>query len=540
MFTDMRSSTLRSATPTRSRLLSGLTAALLMVSSVTVAAVTTEQAAYAATARLSVTPGNFVGGQRLHWSGNVGHTGVRPLVLQFHMGRAGDMWTTVAGFRSRTRADGGFSFGYRAPGMMNIRYRVKAGRYVTPSKLLVAKTQELTIRVAGQRENNTNEPGRVAAGRNFAITVDTTPDNVYRSPTSKGLPVFRGRTLTLQERIDGDTWATVGTTTVGTGGMAQFTGLNEKAGVVVYRVREEDYTPNGNRIGWTQSFPLYVYVGPDAWARHLRKQAAARMVRSTTPRRAASRGSAPTGTASARNHWYPSLWDFAWEYGESLTSPPARGSRVQGSWLDYTTGAGRVSKQNGGLGLDSKRYHGAGTGDFGTTRVTMRGNDSAQGRWEARMRIRAAFERGGPDYGILAELVPANEADYDCGQHNITIASISPYSQRVDFGVRSPGRRWSGTTFASSTPNSTAYAVAVEVSNNHITWFLNGSPIGSVTDGAALSGLPMTLRFSLVGDGQKEMNQVSLVSDWQRGFPITTGHQTVSDKRLGSSAASGC
>jgi hypothetical protein len=81
----------------------------------------------------------------------------------------------------------------------------------------------------------------------------------------------------------------------------------------------------------------------------------------------------------------------------------------------------------------------------------------------------------------------------------------------------------------------------VEVSTRHITWFLNGAPVGSVTDSAALSGVPLTLRLSLVGEGQAEMNQVSLISDWQRGFPISTAPSTVSQQKLArDSAATSC
>jgi hypothetical protein len=153
------------------------------------------------------------------------------------------------------------------------------------------------------------------------------------------------------------------------------------------------------------------------------------------------------------------------------------------------------------------------------------------------MRVRSAYERGGRNYNIAAELVPAKASDYDCGSHNIEIASISPFSQQVRFGVRSPKYRWNGTAAAATTPLQGPYRVAVEVSKRHITWFLNGAPVGSVTDPAALSGMPMALRLSLQGDRQAEMNQTSLISDWQRGFPISTAPATVSQKKLDRGSA---
>ena len=521
----------------RARLLTGLAVALILVfANVAAVTVVSEQRADAATASgsLTVSPSNYVGGQRLTWSGNVGHPGERPLVLQFHMGRSGDSWTTIDGFRSSTNANGGFSFSYPAPSMFNIRYRVKAGSYVSPSKVFHAKTQELTIHVTGQPEANTNEPAQVGVDRLFGITVDTTPEDIYRSPESQGLPVYAGRGLTLQERVDGDTWRTLDTTTVGPTGLGSFVGLTEQSGVVVYRVRAENYFDNGNRIGWIQSFPLYVFVGLDAQATYERQRTVTQAEPSMASLRLPPLGRSFASTASQRYGWQPSLWDFAWEHGQSLTSRPSRGTNRRGGWLDYSDGSGRAQKYNGGLSISSKRYNGAGPGDFGTTRATLQGNATAQGRWETALRVRSAYERGGRDYHIVAELVPANASDYDCGKHNIQIASISPFSNRVQFGVRSPQRRWDGTAIAATTPLERPYTVAVEVSRRHITWFLNGAPVGSVTDASALSGMPMTMRLSLRGDGRKEMNQVSLISDWQRGFPISTAPSTVSEKKLAS------
>ena len=520
------------------------TALMVLFPTVATAAVAGEQTASAApavlrsSAALRVSPTNYVGGQRLTWKGNVGHRGERPLVLQFNMGSAvGNAWDTVEGFSARTRADGSFSFGYPAPSMFNIRYRVKAGEYVTPAKVFNAKTQDLTVRLTGQPENSTNEPGRVKAGRAFGITVDTTPENIYRSPESQGLPVFRGRALTLQRRVDGRTWRTVGTTSVGRHGLGHFAGLKRRAGVTVYRVRQENYVAGGNQIGWTQSFPLYVLVGKEAQRWYATRYGAARAARTSPRRPAASRLGAQPTTASQRYAWFPSLFDFTWEHGQSLSSPPARGTRLQGHWVDFSNGTGRVQKYNGGLALDSKRYAGAGPGDFGITRATLQGNAITEGRWETSLRIRNAFERGDRPYRILAELIPAQASDYDCGRHNITIARISPFSREVRFGVRSGANRWEGSTRAGYTPLTNAFNVGVEVARGHITWFLNSTPVGSVTTTAALPRVPLTLRLSLVGQRRHEMNQTGLISDWQRGFPISTGRPTVSQRKLPRSDA---
>lgn len=524
----------RSARP-RARARAALVACLLGCSTVTGVATLSAPPATAASrhpAELTISPDTYVGGQSLRWSGNIGHTGVRRVGLEYDMGWG---WIPIRGFHRDTARDGGFSFRRVAPSMMNIRYRVVAGRYATPAQVFYARTQDLTIRMTGDLDDNTNPPARVAPGQTFGITVDTTPDHIFRSPGSMGLPVFEGRALDLQRRGADGTWSTVDQGSVGADGLGSFSGLSEPAGVAVYRVREGNWFKDGNEIGWIPSFPLYVLSGPDAQLAYDVAYGLTDPQRPVPDLVRAGGGQAPT--ASQRFRWFPSLFDFGWESGQSLSSKPQRGTDKRGHWEEYTDGAGRVAKFNGGLALDSKRYTGAGPGDFGSTVATLRGNALSQGRWETSLRIRNAFEDTGHPYDVRAELVPASPSDYDCGAHNITVADISPFTRTVGFGVRSPRYAWSGSATASTDPRAKAYNVAVEVARKHITWFLDSLPVGSVTTGAALPGVPLTLRLVMRSDGDRDMDQTGLISDWQRGFPIDRGTETVSSHKLDRSAA---
>lgn len=495
-------------------------------------AVPSADAASQHAASLTISPDTYVGGQLLRWKGNVGHTGVRSFGLQYDMGWG---WIPIKTFHRQTARDGSFSFRRIAPSMMNIRYRVVAGRYVTPATTFYARTQDLTIRKTGDPDSNTNPPALVDPGVTFGITVDTTPDHIFRSPGSTGLPVFAGRDLALQKRHDDGTWHTVDTAHVQSDGSGSFSGLSEPAGISVYRVKEGNWFKDGNEIGWIPSFPLYVLSGAQAQVSYAALHA---NIDQQLPVPAPTRvGGAQSPTASQEYRWFPSLFDFGWESGQSLSSKPQRGTDKRGHWQEYTDGAGRVAKFNGGLSLDSKRYTGFGPGDFGTTMATLAGNSMAQGRWETSLRIRNAFEDTGHPYDVRAELVPARAADYDCGAHNITVADISPFSKAMQFGVRSRQYAWSGQASAPTDPRAKAFNVAVEVAKKHITWFLNGKAVGSVTTASALPGVPLTLRLSLVGVDGQEMDQTGLISDWQRGFPITTGDQTASGHKLDRSAA---
>ena len=487
---------------------------------------------------LSYSPQSYVAGQAITFSGNLGVSGQRRITLQQHMNRPGDSWFPVRGFSGATAADGSFGFSFPAPAMFGIRYRVVGkGGVATPPVSFSAKAQDLTMWVEGQAPILAGVPGLAIAGVPFTIAVDTTP-RLFRRPETIGLPVFAGRGLTLQRRIDGDTWESIGRSSVGSDGMGSFPGVTAAAGTVVYRVVADDIATGANRIGWMQTFPTYVDVLPTGSVlpeTDTRKRRAAPVLGGSGARRGEGVASA---TASSRYGWYPLLWDYSWESGQSLTSPPDVGSVRTGTWLDYSDGAGRVSRQNAGLYLDSQRDNGGGDGDFGTTRATLVDAAQAYGRWEARLRLKSA-EVGNADFKVLVELVPDRAEDYACGRRNITLAEVAAHSSTLTFGAKMDTAQWSGTRNIPSLISSSP-AVAVEVAKGHITWFWDGKPIGTVKSRSAVSDVPMTLRFSLVGDQTTEYNQTGIVSDWQRGFDLGRGKQVTSGPRLGKTALTSC
>lgn len=475
----------------------------------------------AARASLSVSPNShYIGGQALTFSGHIGKSGRHRIILQSHMNRAGDEWEPIPGFSAYTKATGAFEFKFRAPAMKGISYRVKSGSAVTPKVTFEALSQDVTLAVSGDAP---------VAGQAFTIEADTTP-YLRRRPDTIGLKPIPGRVLTLQRRVDGDTWETVGEpTTVGTDGMGYFEGVREpQAGTVVYRVRMENWFKGANQIGWFPSFPTYIDIGgpgqPKAAASVGRAEATAECVQPVV-------GDVATATAAGTNKWGASLFDFAWVAGESLTSPPYKGTRKRGKWIDYTDGGGRVNKHNGGLMLDSKRENDCGLGDFGTTRATLKGNALTYGRWEVRLRLKSD-EASARDYRTLVELVPERASDYCGGARNVTIAEMLPHSSTVKFGVNAKTKQWNGSKSVGDKVNNRSLVFAVEVTKTHMSWFYGGKVIGTVKSRAASSDVPMTLRLSMVGDGSQEMNHTELISDWQRAFTLKRGNKVTSGKAL--------
>jgi hypothetical protein len=461
----------------------------------------------------------YVGGQAITYRGNLGVRGARHIHLQINMGGS-NTWTDLPGTRATTKADGSFSFRHPALSMFGIRVRVAGGGTATPAVTSDARSQDLVL----------NAPGQVTSGQNFRITVDTTP-TLPRRPDLPP-PVFPGRDLTLQQRVDGDSWKTLATTVTNSSGNGQFDVTAGNTSPAVYRVRQENWTRNGSRIGWFPSFPTYVQVAGTS-GRAITAASGTTASRETlsthrSTTRVAARASGST-TASQKYGWRPALWDFAWEFGESLTSRPYRGTDRRGRWLDSSNGSGRASKHNGGLMLDSQRGV-DGRGDFGTTAVTLQGNPMRYGRWETKLRLKSP-ERNAREYHVKLELVPASAADYHCGGQNITVADLTPHGSTVSVGAKAfrANRQWTSRAPIGSLLGPSA-TFSVEVARGHISWFLNGRVIATVRDQAAISDVPMTLRLSLVGNQQNEMNRTQVISDWQRGFALDGGRTVTSGK----------
>lgn len=480
---------------------------------------------------LRVSPGVYVGGQAVTFDGNIGVRGIRNVHLQINMGGS-NSWTDLPGSRATTRADGSFHFRHPAPSMFGIRVRVASGRAATPAVTFDARSQDLTLEA----------PDQVRPGESFSIDVDTTPVLPRRPDLPP--PVFAGRALTLQKRVADPgwlepEWRTLDSTVTDQSGNGRFVLSEGDAGTAVYRVRQGNWTRGENEIGWFPSFPKYVEV-IDPSAPRLGTSSGTTVLATQRLQPATARTGEAVSTASQKYGWRPALYDFAWEFGESLTSRPYRGTDRRGWWLDSSTGSGRAAKHNGGLMLDSQRGV-DGSGDRGTTAATLRGNPRTYGRWETKLRLKSP-ETNAQDYHVRIELVPDRPADYHCGGQTITVADLTPHGSSVRVGARAfrAGRQWSARAPLGSLLGPSA-TFSVEVARGHISWFVNGRVIATVRNRAAVSDVPMTLRLSLVGQGQEEMNRTQMISDWQRGFSMDRGRKVTSGKApQGSRYTGGC
>lgn len=497
-----------------------VTLAALVVPTLT-AAVAAEQspaAPRAAGPRLSVSPKAYVPGQAVRFRGRL--PGARVVHLESHLGRPGDTWQAVPGTRNRTRG-GRFDFRSPAPSMFKIRYRVAGSGRATRPHLFWARPQEAVLRAKGSSSETPFHT--IAPGGTYTVLADTTPKvrNGVGAP-----PAIPGRTLSLQERVDGNRWRTVQQGTADRRGNARFVLPTPASGQQVLRLKQERWTKGDDEIGWAASFPAYFTVRGSGRTTPVPARAA-----TTAPRAA---GAVPRArgvtNASQRFGWGPSLFDFAWTHGEDLDARPSRGTRLQGHWLDTSNGTGRATPFNGGLVLQSKLEH-QGRGDRGTSTATLTGNAQATGRWEFRVQGHV-WERRGASYRFRLELVPEGSEVVTCAPESIVVGSFGMGRKGMQVGVRSQARDaiWRR-ALTNVRLGERPMNVAVEVAKGHVTWFVEGRPVATLKDPKAVPGVALVPRYSLVGK-EREMRGSQVDSDWQRAWPLGRGRQVRSGPGL--------
>jgi hypothetical protein len=480
-------------------------------------------------ASLTVTPPIYIAGQAVRFRGNIGNAERRTVHLQSHMNRPGDVWLDVPDSTFRTGADGSFDFTFTAPSMFGISYRVAGQGVATTSRLFNARPQEITLTPPG---GSADVPFyAVAPLLPFTLVADTTP--AVRSALGTPPPI-PGRTVLLQERVAPNRWRTIQQGTTDSAGHVYFRVVAPALGMRVLRARQERWTAGKNWIGWYASFPTYFSVlglGEDSL-----RSAGSVSVKEESFAPAARTAVRPT--ASERYGWGQTIFDFAWERGQDLSSPPSKGTRPKGNWVETSDGTGRAAPFNGALVLQSKLKH-EGDGDLGTTTATMRGNARSTGRWEFRLQG-FAWEQGARPFRFRLELVPEGTPATACSPESVVVADATMGSPGLTVGVRSQAegsvwkRRLSDVRLGEHPFN-----VAVEVGPRHTTWFLDGKPVGTVNDRRAHLGPRLVPRFSLVGT-QQEMDGAEVDSDWQRGWSLSRGQQVTSGPALTRSAYAAC
>jgi hypothetical protein len=176
-------------------------------------------------------------------------------------------------------------------------------------------------------------------------------------------------------------------------------------------------------------------------------------------------------------------------------------------WAVSAPGAGNVRTQHGMLTLN--------TGRAGSVSATLKGAGHAVGRWEIRLRSRQ-YSSAATSYRVRTELVPAAGRPQDCGARDVALESYRLGTNRADFFIRNLPDLAFTSHHGMNLGNDRWHTFAVEVTKSHIAWFVDAHVVSTERRAAALSGVPLTVRFAMVGEAGRRMNISRMQMDWLR------------------------
>jgi hypothetical protein len=169
-----------------------------------------------------------------------------------------------------------------------------------------------------------------------------------------------------------------------------------------------------------------------------------------------------------------------------------------------------VRDQHGMLTLDS-------TPTSGDVVATANGGGHQYGRWEARVRTRL-YKGTGTPYRAVWELTPTTGGEH-CGARGIELSDYAIGATSATVHVRNtPGADF--TTSKKLPLGNVFHTYAVEVTPDHVSWFVDTRVVMTERRPAALSGATYRPRFRLVSTPGATMHKGRMQMDWVRYYTL--------------------
>ncbi len=225
----------------------------------------------------------------------------------------------------------------------------------------------------------------------------------------------------------------------------------------------------------------------------------------STPAQADHAGAEPGRINAASTYGW---WNKVVAWREEFEAPYT--GQMGPQW--QASGPGQVWHQNGMLTLNATRS--------GSLTATLARPGDAVGRWETRLRSRQ-YGRGNARYRVLAELVPAAGFEDHCGASNIGLASYVPNGRAAGVYARAlPNVAYKGSKPGMDLGSDRWHTYAVEVTPDRVSWFIDAHVVFTERADPALSGVPLTVRFTMEAKPGRTMNVSRMQMDWVRHFSL--------------------
>ena len=154
-----------------------------------------------------------------------------------------------------------------------------------------------------------------------------------------------------------------------------------------------------------------------------------------------------------------------------------------------------------------------GTADARSAGMVLQGRDARYGRWDVRFRAAPTADPVGVPYHFVVALLPVG-VPYAEGERDIDFAEGDVGSGTLDLFVHHPRNKQD---YAEVPLDVTAWhSVGVEITPDHLTWFVDGVPTITDTRPEALPQTPLSLNVQLDANAPRGLAPAVLQLDWVR------------------------
>lgn len=207
----------------------------------------------------------------------------------------------------------------------------------------------------------------------------------------------------------------------------------------------------------------------------------------------------------------------AYGWGEPEWADEFAGTRPDPAWALYDSPghAGNGSRRPSQVTLADGALTQAGTADALSAGMVRVGADARYGRWEVRLRADGRGAGSRPYHAVLA-LIPGGP--YVDGERDVDFAEADIGTGKVNLFVHY--RPYKQDFLALPLDLAAWHTFAVEITPEHVIWFVDGEVRATVTRAEAIPETPLALNLQLDAYQPGDLAPGRLQLDWARFYPL--------------------
>lgn len=219
----------------------------------------------------------------------------------------------------------------------------------------------------------------------------------------------------------------------------------------------------------------------------------------------------PTADLQHTATTYPTNAAKIFRWGSALVEDEFVTPLTPSTWLLNAAGEGIVRDQHGMLTLNTSPYR-------GSVMATLLGGDRRYGRWEARIRTRQYGETPTP-YQAVFELISTGARR--CGARDLVISESTLGQDTATLHARNTPDADFTASRTLDLGQDVFHTYAVEVTPDHVSWFIDTRVVMTERRPAALAGETYRVRFRMMAPVGGTRVRSRMQVDWVRYYDLS-------------------